>query len=71
MRLKRVIDWKSDRVKPGTEQAHTEAWHRHQAEAYVRALRASVPESLHVNEVVFVYARTGGQGAISPGTLAV
>ena len=66
-----VIDWKSDRVKHGREQVHTDAWHRHQAEAYVRALRASVPDSLHVNEVVFVYARTGGEGTISPGTLAI
>jgi len=66
-----VIDWKSDRVKHGQEQAHTEAWHRHQAEAYVRALRASLPDNLHVNEVVFVYARTGGAGTISPGTLAI
>jgi ATP-dependent helicase/nuclease subunit A len=66
-----VIDWKSDRVEPGDEQAHTEAWHRHQAEAYVRALRASLPDDLHVNEVVFVYARTGGEGTIAPGTLAI
>jgi ATP-dependent exoDNAse (exonuclease V) beta subunit len=59
-----VIDWKSDRVKPGDEQVHTESWHRHQAEAYVRALRTSLPEHMHVNEVVFVYARTGGEGTI-------
>lgn len=61
-----VIDWKSDRVKAGEEQAHTEAWHRHQADAYVRALRASLSESLHVGEVVFVYARAGGEGVIRP-----
>ena len=62
-----VIDWKSDaKVKPGGEQAHTEAMHRGQADAYVRALRASLPDDLHVGEVVFVYARTGGQGVIRP-----
>jgi ATP-dependent helicase/nuclease subunit A len=64
-----VVDWKSDRVKAGDEQAHTEKWHRHQADAYVRALRASLPEQFHVNEVVFVYARTGGEGAIRPEQL--
>lgn len=61
-----VIDWKSDRVTAGEEQAHTEAWHRGQADAYVKALRASLPESLHVGEVLFVYARTGGVGVIRP-----
>ena len=61
-----IVDWKSDRVTAGEEQAHTEEWHRDQAEAYVRALRASLPGHMHVGEVVFVYARTGGEGIIRP-----
>jgi len=61
-----VVDWKSDRVEAGQEQQHTEAHHRGQADAYVRALRASLPDDLHVGEVVFVYARTGGEGVIRP-----
>ena len=60
-----VIDWKSDRVDPGSEQAHAEAVHRGQADAYVRALRASAPD-LSVKEVIFVFARTGGEASLAP-----
>ena len=58
-----VIDWKSDDIKPGEEVAKAEEHHAGQANAYVRALKIAVPD-LAVMEVIFVFARTGGEAAI-------
>ena len=58
-----VIDWKSDTVMPGEEVAQAQEYHAGQANAYVRALKIAVP-GLAVMEVIFVFARTGGQAAI-------
>ncbi len=58
-----VIDWKSDFIEPGGEEAKAEMAHAGQANAYARALRLTVP-SLPVKEVIFVFARTGGQAVI-------
>ncbi len=58
-----VIDWKSDDITAGQEDAKAELAHAGQANAYARALRLTVP-SLPVKEVIFVFARTGGQAVI-------
>ena len=55
-----VLDWKSDSVGPAAVAAAAEG-HRHQAEAYRRALTAAT--GMGVSEVVFVFARAGGASA--------
>ena len=56
-----VVDWKSDTVAPSAVAAALQS-HREQGEAYVRAVKAATRSE--VNEVVFVFPRSGREGTM-------